>query len=284
MNVSKEIILICEVLGLTETELGSLLGVSYETINNWKHDRRNIDKLNIDKLYSFAYKKGIRFNRIYEQLIKEDYEDTDDVILFHGARKELKLPIDFTKFSEMNNDFGKGFYLGENYIQALNSISMFNTNAILAFNLNLKGLKVYKFNVDDVWMIAIAYFRGWLSDYENHEYITNLLKQIEDSDVIIAPIADNRMFDIISEFAEVEITDEQCRHALSSTNLGYQYVLKSEEALKACTFIQEMFVCGAEKKDCANSRIEQTNVSLQKVKMARIEYKNKGKYIEELLK
>ena len=43
MNVSKEIQLLCNVLNLTETELGSELGVSYETVNNWKHNRKNID-------------------------------------------------------------------------------------------------------------------------------------------------------------------------------------------------------------------------------------------------
>ena len=38
------------------------------------------------------------------------------------------------------------------------------------------------------------------------------------------------------------------------------------------------------KKKCIESRISLTDNGLQKVKMARIEYKGKGKYIEEILK
>ena len=69
-------------------------------------------------------------------------------------------------------------------------------------------------------------------------------------DVIIAPIADNRMFDIINEFVENEITDEQCRHALAATNLGYQYVLKTVKAVDSISYLQEMYVCNKEKESC----------------------------------
>lgn len=282
MNVEKEIILLCSVLNLTETELGKELNVSYETINNWKHNRKNIDSANLEKLYSFAFAKGIKINNIYEQLFKEEYLDNNNLVLFHGAKKEFLMPVDLGK-SKKINDFGVGFYLGETYEQAANYISALNMNKVYAFILNLKGLKIYKFDVNNKWMIAIAYFRGWLNEYENHPFVSKVINEIEDADVIIAPIADNRMFDIINEFIENEITDEQCKHALASTNLGYQYVLKTQQAISNLFYLKEMYVSSKEKEYCTNSRISLTDNGLQKVKMARIEYKNKGKYIEELL-
>ena len=284
MDVSKEIQLLCNVLNLTETELSNELGVTYETINNWKHNRKSIDVSNLEKLYSFAFDKGIKFNNIYEQLLKESNVYGANIVLFHGAKKEFSMPIDIDKYSKINNDFGKGFYLGENYEQAANYISTINTNKVYAFRLNTQDLKIYRFDVDNMWMLAIAFFRGWLKDYDNHDIIKNILKSIDDVDVIIAPIADNRMFDIINEFVENEITDEQCKHALAATNLGYQYVLRTKKAIDSITYLQEMFVCTKEKKACTESRFALTNNGFQKVKMARIEYKNKGKYIEEILK
>ncbi len=283
MNVSKEIKLLCHVLNLNETELGIKLGVSYETVNNWKHNRRNIDVSNLDKLYSFAFDNGININNIFEQLLKENHVDRENVVLFHGAKKEFSMPIDIQNHSKKNNDFGLGFYLGENYEQAANYISTINKNKVYAFKLNTSGLKKIRFNVDNQWLLAIAFFRGWLKDYEDHNLIRSILKSIQDADVIIAPIADNRMFDIINEFVENEITDEQCRHALAATNLGNQYVLKTQKAIESVVFLQEMFVCTKEKDYCTDSRVQLTNNGLQKVKMARIEYKNKGHYIEELL-
>ena len=284
MNVEKEIELLCNVLKLSETELGNKLGVTYETINNWKHSRKNIDDKNLGRLYEFAYTKGIKFNQIFEQLLKEENNTNDSLVLFHGAKKEFNMPIDINSNSKRANDFGIGFYLGEKYEQAANYISTLNSNRAYAFNLNLTNLKTYRFDVSSSWMIAIAYYRGWLNKYCNHKVILDILKNTEKVDVIIAPIADNRMYDIITNFIESEITDEQCKHSLAATNLGYQYVLKTEKAINNTTYLKELFVCNDE-KDSYKQRKEELMVNgIQKAKMARIEYKSKGKYIEEILK
>ena len=70
----------------------------------------------------------------------------------------------------------------------------------------------------------IAYFRGRLGEFEQSSVVIELICAIRDIDYIIAPIADNRMFEIIDSFIDGEITDVQCRHCLSATNLGNQYV------------------------------------------------------------
>lgn len=284
MKVEKEIRLICKLLNITEEELADELKVTYETINHWKNNRKIIDQVNLNKLYAFAHINGIRFNRIYEQFYKEDFNDINEIILFHGAKKTFSLPIDFKNNSKKNNDLGVGFYLGETFEQAANYISMYGSNSIYCFKLDLNALITYKFEVNNEWIIVIAYFRGWLEEYKDSKIVKEILKRIENSDVIIAPIADNRMFDIISEFIDGNITDEQCRHALAATNLGYQYVLKTEKAVKNTQFIQEMFLSEKEKKECLINRKLLDNDGLQKVKLARIEYKDKGKYFEEIIK
>lgn len=283
MNVRNEIIVLCDALKITETELAKKIGVTYETINHWKNERKTIDISNIEKLYSFAYSNKVRFNNIYERLLKEDCQK-NEVVLFHGAKKTFSMPIDFIKYSKSTNDFGTGFYLGETFEQAANYISFIDRDKVYSFKLNLENLKTYKFNVDTKWMIAIAYYRGWLNDYKNCSFVKNIIDEINDCDIIIAPIADNRMFDIITEYVEGTITDEQCKHALAATNLGFQYVLKTDKAVKQIKLIKEMFVCKKEKEKCIENRVFLTDNGLQKVRMARIEYKGKGKYIEEILK
>ena len=283
MNVRNEIIVLCDALKITETELAKKIGVTYETINHWKNERKTIDISNIEKLYSFAYSNKVRFNNIYERLLKEDCQK-NEAVLFHVAKKPFSMPIDFIKYSKSTNDFGTGFYLGETFEQAANYISFIDRDKVYSFKLNLENLKTYKFNVDTKWMIAIAYYRGWLNDYKNCSFVKNIIDEINDCDILIAPIADNRMFDIITEYVEGTITDEQCKHALAATNLGFQYVLKTEKAVKQIKLIKEMFVCKKEKEKCIENRVFLTDNGLQKVRMARIEYKGKGKYIEEILK
>ncbi len=284
MDLTNEITIICKVLRLNESDFAKILGVSLETLNNWKFRRKNISFLNLEKVYSFAYENDIKLNPIYEQILKEEYVDKENIILFYGTKKPLCRPIDFINNSKSTNDFGIGFYLGETFEQAANYISALNQNIVYCFRLNLNDLKIYKFNVNTEWMIAIAYFRGWLNDYKDSPLIKRLASKLSDYDVIIAPIADNRMFDIIAEFVENEITDEQCRHALAATNLGFQYVLKTNKTLKNVKLLKEMYVCQKEKEHCLDNRNTLTNNGAQKVKIARIQYKNKGQYIEEILK
>ena len=282
MNVKNEIAVLCNTLKITEVELAKELGITFETVNNWKDENKIIDISNIEILYSYAYSNKIDFNNIYERLLKEDCQK-NEVVLFHGSKRPFSLPINFVEHSKSNNDFGIGFYLGETFEQAANYISFIQQNRVYSFKLNLDNLKIYKFSVDTKWMIAIAYYRGWLDDYKDCDFIRSIIKEIDACDVIIAPIADNRMFDIISEYVEGSITDEQCRHALAATNLGLQYVLKTSKAVNQIQLIKEMYVCKKEKEKCIENRNCLTNSGFQKVKMARIEYKGKGKYIEEVL-
>ena len=284
MDVSKEINIICGTLNFSETELAKELGVTFQTVNRWKNNKKSIDLSNLEKLYSYSYLKGIKFNNIYEQFYKEDYCNNSSVILFHGAKKPFLLPIDFVKNSKITNDFGIGFYLGEIFEQAANYISFLDRSFVYCFKLDLTNLKTYKFEVNTEWVIAIAFFRGWINDYKDCKIIKIILDKIKDCDVIIAPIADNRMFDIIADFIEGNITDEQCKHSLAATNLGFQYVLKTKKAILNTSFVKEMFVCKKEKDECVHKRMSFTENGLQKVKIAKIEYKGKGKYFEELFK
>lgn len=284
MNVVKELIIIRELLGITQEELAKKIGVSFETINRWEKDKNEIEIKNINKLYNFAFENKIYINSIYELLFLEEFQKDNNKVLFHGSKSnEINFPLDLS-YSKSNNDFGVGFYLGENYKQAATYIANGNSVSVYAFNLNLNGLRIKKFNVDKEWMIAIAYYRGWLKEYLNHPYVDKIISSVNEHDIIIAPIADNRMFDIISEFVRGEITDLQCEHALAATNLGFQYVLKSENALKNISLIKPLYVCSREKEKLVNLRLEMNDLSQDKVRVARIEYRGKGQYIDELLK
>lgn len=157
-------------------------------------------------------------------------------------------------------------------------------NKVYCFDLDLRNLNLCKLNVDLEWMITIAYYRGWLEKYKNCSFVQAIVNKVNNCDVIIAPIADNRMFDLIAEFVEGIITDKQCRHALAATNLGFQYVLKTNRSINNIELIKEMYVSKTEKEQCIKTRVSLTDNGMQKVRMSRIAYRGKGNYIEEVLK
>lgn len=283
MNVSKEIKVITNLLGITQEELAKRIGFSFEIINQWEKGKIDADETNVEKIYSFAFNNGIFLNEIYEQLLVEEYQKENTKVLFHGCKTKIDTPIDFLH-SKANNDFGKGFYLGESFKQAAIYIANSSSKKVYAFSLELEDLDVSSFSVTKEWMIAIAFYRGWIDKWKESKIVSRIVGKIEQSDVIIAPIADNRMFDIISEFVRGEITDVQCEHALAATNLGRQYVLRTEKALSRLYLVRESFLSLPEKMDCVKIRKNMTELGQNKVKVVRIEYRGQGQYIDEILK
>ncbi len=283
MNISREIKNIKLLLGMSDIELANALNVSFDTILLYGNNESDIKDKDVEAVYEYAFKRGIRLNRIKEQLLKEDFEDDVTHTLFHGAKKSLSFPLDF-KHSKTTNDFGVGFYLGETLNQASSYIANYSKRDVYAFSLQTKDLKVKKYSVDERWMITIASYRGMLEDYKDSQLIKDCIIDAESCDVIIAPIADNNMFEIIEEFTKGLINDEQCKHALSATDLGYQYVIKSNKALKRLKCIDHLYVSQSELDEAVRIRIDNYEASQDKVKLSRIKYRSKGKYIDEVLK
>ena len=280
--VAQDIQVIRELCGISQEDFAKELEVSRSTIERWENDEVEVSESNIEKLYSYAYHKKIYMNKIKEQLYKEDYIKENHLVLFHGAKSMFEGALDLGK-SKTNNDFGKGFYCGETFKQASMFVSSYSKSSIYILDFDRTNLKGYRFAVDQEWMLTIAYFRGRLEQYKDTLQIKEIRKKVEHADYIVAPIADNRMFQIIDSFIEGEITDEQCRHCLSATNLGFQYVFKTQKALKQVSILERCYLCQYEKEMYRRRRSEDNKVSEDKVKIARKQYRGQGHYIDEIL-
>ena len=81
-----------------------------------------------------------------------------------------------------------------------------------------------------------------------------------------------------------EITDEQCKHCLAATNLGNQYVLLTNNAINRLEKLECCFLSNEERNSYKKLKNEDSKISEDKVKLARIKYRGKGHYIDEILK
>ena len=203
-------------------------------------------------------------------------------LLFHGAKGSIEEPLSPYK-SRKNNDFGQGFYTGESYEQAISFVSGFERSCVYFLDFDDADLTAKKYEVNQEWMMTIAYYRGALDEYKDHPIVKKLVEQSRECDFIIAPIADNRMFQIINSFIFGEITDEQCRHCLAATNLGSQYVFLNEKAVNQLQLVERCYISENEKEYYKRKRSSDTKLGEDKVKLARIQYRGKGKYIDEIL-
>lgn len=280
-NFSKDSVAIRDILGISQDDFAKEIGVERVTISRSELGKTNPSANLLESVYAYAFQKNVRINKLKEMLWRDDLK-LHQKLLFHGAKSEIVGELDLTR-GRKNNDFGQGFYAGESYEQALSFVSNFQQSSVYFLSFDDTNLKCKHYGVNQDWMMTIAYYRGSLEEYKDHPIVKNLVCQSRDCDYIIAPIADNRMFQIINAFISGELTDEQCKHCLAATNLGMQYVLTSAQAITHAKLIERCYIASNEREYYKNIRSEDARLGDDKVKLARREYRGKGHYIDEIL-
>lgn len=275
-RIREDIGFITEAEGMNKLMLSEATGISRSTLASIEKGGVVSDEV-CEKLYSFIYEKKYRLNSVKEELIKEKYGN----VLFHGSKHGLA-EVTVTG-SRSNCDFGHGFYMGQTYNQALSFVYEYDKSSVYSFRCSFDGLKIIEFDCSLDWMIAICYFRGTINSFTDCSRVQSIVKRVEDADVVIAPIADNKMFYVMSQFAEGEINADVALHSLSASSLGLQYIVKSARALKKCVPLERYYLSVPERDDCRKALIERGYEIDTKLKLAKREFKE-GQYIEELLK
>lgn len=278
---SKDLKAIREILGISQEEFAAELGVQQVTISRNELGKTKPSERLMEQVYSFAFQKKIQLNRLKEMLWTENLGNKYK-LLFHGAKGAIEGKLS-VRAGRANNDFGQGFYTGESYEQAVSFVSGFENSSVYILQFENKELTCRRYEVNQDWMLTIAYYRGTLSRYHDHPIIQKLERDSRSCDYIVAPIADNRMFRIINSFIDGEITDEQCKHCLAATNLGFQYIFISDRSISHVKLLERCYLSVNEKDYYKNIRSSEAKMGEDKVKLARIKYRGKGRYIDEIL-
>lgn len=281
-DFKKDILTIRKIFNVTQTKLASEVGLSRSNIARYEADEIFPNDSALEKIYSYPYKCDFHLNKAKEMLFLDNQRD--NLLLFHGAKYEIKGDVDPNHLNG-KKDFGAGFYLGESFDSSASWICDYINGSVYSFYLkNYKDMNYVEFKVDREWMYAILYFRGMFDEYVPSKAILDVIEKINNADYIIAPIADNQMYDTLTAFSLKEITDEQCLHALSANNLGKQYVLKSKKAVDNLILIERMYLCEKEKENYLKTKNTLSNEGRNKASLSIEEYRRKGKYIDEIFK
>lgn len=263
---------LCNKLDLSETEYLSI-----------KNNEKTPSKQQLENIYNFAYNRGLYLNEIAWQDALDKYIKPGVEVVSHGARTYIKGDIRLDASGD-SNDFASGFYMGQNISQGGMFVCEEPNSSLYILTFEPKGLKKAQFNVSVDWMIAVCWYRDRLEQYAGSKRIKKITDKVDNSDYVLAPIADNKMFEVIDAFSNKEITDLQCLYALSATHLGYQYVLKTPECLKHIDIKEHLYFCSVEKSLYNKQSDVETNTSMNKALLARKKYSGEGKYIDEILK
>ncbi len=275
-KIKEDILFLLETEDINYLELSDKTGISRSAMDSIINGGRAQSSV-YEKLYTYLYRSNYRLNPVKEEIENE----RGSSLLFHGSKYGLK-EISSTGSRE-RCDFGCGFYLGESYNQALSFVCEKEGSSVYSFRSSFDDLRIKKFECDLDWMLAISSYRGNLKTYSMTERIRKIREDIEKADVVIAPIADNKMFYIMSQFIDGDINADVALHSLSASKLGLQYIFRTEKAIDTLTPIERYYISISEREDCIKKQTERGYEIDTKLRLAKRTFKD-GLYIEEILK
>lgn len=168
------------------------------------------------------------------QIMAEEIErscGSDEIVLFHGSKCGITGKI--TPKSRSKCDFGQGFYMGDIPSQGLTLILDYPKPKFYIMTLNLKGLRCLKLPTNLDWALLIAYNRKKMDRiagtplFEKYQYMMN------NYDLIIGSIANNRIYSLFESFFNDEITATALLNRMPYSTLGTQYAAITEKGCQA---------------------------------------------------
>ena len=135
--------------------------------------------------------------------------------LYHTGSLELKQPD--VNYGRRNADFGGGFYLSDN--SEFSQKWANDRKAIInEYTLDLTGLSVKRFSLDEEWLEYISKNRAGYPD------------ALKDTDVIIGPIANDTLYDTYGIITSALVSSAESLKLLSVGKRYMQLNIKTEKA------------------------------------------------------
>ena len=206
---------------------------------------------------------------------------------YHGSRHGIEGEIDVERNKEKTLDFGHGFYLGTTFKQSSTFVAAESEgkDRVYKFSFSLDGLDFLELR-DIGWVFFVAYNRKKIPDTpENQHLIRQVRKVINHGyDVIIGPIADDKMAISMDNFFNNNISYGQLIRCLTQLDIGDQYCLKTK---KACNNLKReaIYSCFDDglRKLIREYAFESSQKASKHAEMINLQ-KDNGKKFAELLK
>lgn len=268
-----------KLLNMSKDQLASDLGVSCAVVDRWENDEIIPDKSAQLKLYTLCKKNDLDLT---DFIVNREIQSSDETVLYHASRKGIKGKI--SPISRERCDFGKGFYMGTDPIQPLTLVCNEDKPVFYSFSMDLSELKVLEVSMDIDWAMLIAYYRGYLEKGRDSVLYEKYAHMADGYDVIVGLIANDRMYQVLTDFFEERITDRALLGSLSALKLGKQYVAITQKACDKISIISSRELSSLELMFLKETSIVRRHEGLSIADKAVKEHRRDGLYFDEILR
>ncbi len=235
---------------LSQQEFADKLGVTFATINRWENAKTTPNKTAQAKLYDFCREEHVPVYDMTLQKIKSETErleiSEDRIVLYHGSKSGIEGRL--SPSSRAKCDFGMGFYMGTDPMQPLTLICDYEMAKFYVMSVSLNGLCTLDVPANLEWAMIVAFNRGKMDDIKGTSLYEKYRSLCLGKDFIIGCIANDRMFYVLDNFFQGNITDLALIKSLSALGLGKQYVAVSQSGCDAVRIEKEIPLSYLEKR------------------------------------
>lgn len=155
--------------------------------------------------------------------------------LYHGSSVIVEIPD--LEHTRIDLDFGAGFYLTEDLEMAQKWACNKNKSVVDSYEADLSKLNVYTLGITKEWLHFVIENRN--------EYEIDL--DYEKYDVIVGPVADDKMYRTISDYESGYISSKEAIELLNSGGFSNQYCFRTERAINSLKFVESRKIVEPEK-------------------------------------
>ena len=222
-------------LNLSPAQLGRMLDTSADSVVAWERGA-SLPEVPKQRLLYTLCRKSIP--DIADFVVENAAAPPGEgLILYHASRKGISGNIQ--PISRRCCDFGIGFYLGTDPLQPLTLVCNEAAPVFYTLRMNAEGLRCLDLDVGLDWAMLIAYFRGYMEEWQDTSLYSKYAHMTDGYDVIIGYIANDRMYRVLTDFFEGRLTDTALIAGLSALKLGRQYVAKTAKACEHISLLHE---------------------------------------------
>ena len=272
-------------LNISQTEFAEQLNVTFTTVNRWENGRAVPNKLAQTQLYDLCKAKSVP---VYDMTLAKIADtakavelEEGRVLLYHGSKSGINGLIQ--PISRKQCDFGSGFYMGTEPVQALTLICDFEKSKFYIVSVDTNELAQLDVPADIDWAMFVAFHRGKMEKIKDTSFYNKYRSMAQNKDLVIGSIANDRMFFVIDNFFVGTITDAALVNSLSALQLGRQYVAVSQKACDAVRIEKEITISHLERLFLREVSAENRTKGVSLANDICKNYRREGKFFDEIL-
>lgn len=265
---------------MNQEQFAVTLGTTPLSINRWENGKTIPNHMAQLQLYNFCKEHSLDAANLI--LKSKTYNNDNKLILYHGSKRGIEgniLPI-----SRQECDFGSGFYMGTNTLQPLSLICNEEKPKFYTLEFDMTNLKILNVEIGIDWAMLIALYRKEMEDIKGTAIYEKYAHMLDNYDVIVSCIADDRMYTELSRFFNKTLTDVALINCLSALDLGIQYVAITKKACEQIKIIKEESLSYLELSLLKDFSIKRRKEGISLTEEIEIKYRREGKYFDEILK